>query len=343
MEKVRNTFIDELKGIAILLVVIGHILQFIFKVDVSGLLFSVIYSFHMPFFMFLAGYSLSLGHKALEFKYVIKRFFLLIIPFFVWGGVFMYIRHRDSFVGSFISMLKYPNEGLWFLWVLAFITVFIFLGQQLSLLLKNEIGFVIVALLLTGGFLVCRTALFGFDLISLHYIFFLIGYKFKPLWTGVSEKKKCIIKIFCLVLFIVLLIFWRFPGVLTFEDSFISDMWAKNSPSVVIYFVKLLCFLLKNYVIQITGIIAVIVTYQLLRRFVFELVRKFFSLLGKHTLEIYAVHVLVVYDLTINGLNVYCDALLRLVLSLALSILVGYVFSLNKYTAYAFLGKKVKK
>lgn len=78
---VRNTFIDELKGIAILLVIIGHILQYILKVPYDNFLFSLIYSFHMAFFMFLAGYSLNLGHETLELRYIIRRILVLIIPF----------------------------------------------------------------------------------------------------------------------------------------------------------------------------------------------------------------------------------------------------------------------
>ena len=88
----RNLFIDELKGIAIILVVFGHILQFVFKVDLGSFVFASIYSFHMAFFMFLSGYSLSLGHEKLELKYIIRRCCSLFIPFIIWGGcIFLYV------------------------------------------------------------------------------------------------------------------------------------------------------------------------------------------------------------------------------------------------------------
>lgn len=58
--KGRDETIDVLKGIAILLVVLGHIAA-------APKLTSVIYSFHMPLFIFISGYlaqhSLLFGKK----------------------------------------------------------------------------------------------------------------------------------------------------------------------------------------------------------------------------------------------------------------------------------------
>lgn len=59
----RNIVIDVSKGVAIILVVIGHVIQF----GTSGEgfwdnnLFKIIYSFHMPLFIFLSGYVSAKG------------------------------------------------------------------------------------------------------------------------------------------------------------------------------------------------------------------------------------------------------------------------------------------
>lgn len=50
----RNVSIDVLKGVAAWLVVLGH---FVDGKEEYHRLFNVIYSFHMPLFMFLAGYT----------------------------------------------------------------------------------------------------------------------------------------------------------------------------------------------------------------------------------------------------------------------------------------------
>lgn len=56
MEKLRNTSIDFLKGILILLVVLSHALGG----DWQWILRTAIYSFHMPMFLFISGFLLNL-------------------------------------------------------------------------------------------------------------------------------------------------------------------------------------------------------------------------------------------------------------------------------------------
>lgn len=55
-QKDRLVYIDIAKGIAIILVVIGHLLQYNFSGTYKHILFNWIYSFHMPVFMMLSGY-----------------------------------------------------------------------------------------------------------------------------------------------------------------------------------------------------------------------------------------------------------------------------------------------
>lgn len=55
-QKIRNKEIDYLKGLSIILVVVGHAIQYnICDYNVNPF-FNIIYSFHMPLFMFISGY-----------------------------------------------------------------------------------------------------------------------------------------------------------------------------------------------------------------------------------------------------------------------------------------------
>lgn len=54
MNDLRISYIDQLKGIAILLVVLGHVIGYNNCED--SFLWRFIYSFHMPLFMFISGY-----------------------------------------------------------------------------------------------------------------------------------------------------------------------------------------------------------------------------------------------------------------------------------------------
>lgn len=51
----RIEYIDRLKGLAILAVVMGHIIYFVFHLS-DDPVWGYIYSFHVPLFIFLSGY-----------------------------------------------------------------------------------------------------------------------------------------------------------------------------------------------------------------------------------------------------------------------------------------------
>ena len=80
--KARIAYIDNLKGFAILLVVIGHIIQFLYCPDKfdSNIIFRFIYSFHMPLFVIVAG----MFYKKKPIKDLVwGGIKTLIIPFYI--------------------------------------------------------------------------------------------------------------------------------------------------------------------------------------------------------------------------------------------------------------------
>lgn len=73
----REDWIDILKGIGIILVVIGHI-------SIGNSLVKWIYSFHMPLFFILSGYVFGRGKKQYTFvKFAEKRTKSILVPFVV--------------------------------------------------------------------------------------------------------------------------------------------------------------------------------------------------------------------------------------------------------------------
>lgn len=73
MIKERNEYIDWLKGLLILLVVVGHC----WLIDDS--IFTFIYKFHMPFYFGISGYLFS--NKKVFREFVKTKFKNLIIPY----------------------------------------------------------------------------------------------------------------------------------------------------------------------------------------------------------------------------------------------------------------------
>lgn len=88
----RLNYIDELKGFAILCVVIGHVMLFCLNSSDTSLCYHVITSFHMPLFAFLSGlmFKSKVGFKANATKFGMQSLKLL-IPFFTVGLAYSYL------------------------------------------------------------------------------------------------------------------------------------------------------------------------------------------------------------------------------------------------------------
>lgn len=139
MEKSKRTFFDEitiLKGIAILLVILGHAIT---QTEQQGRILStvkqVIYSFHMPLFFFASGFLslrlLDARDWRSRISYGGNRTLRLLIPYFFMGALYMfagvYYYKNPQIIGkeTIIGMVKgtNPDSELWFLYVLWLITL----------------------------------------------------------------------------------------------------------------------------------------------------------------------------------------------------------------------------
>ena len=79
-DKERNHKIDLLRGIAILLVVLGHITR-------TNTLHDYIWSFHIPLFFFISGYLYNPLKFASFETFIRKKTKGLIIPYLIFGGI----------------------------------------------------------------------------------------------------------------------------------------------------------------------------------------------------------------------------------------------------------------
>lgn len=80
----RNTFLDYLKGVAILLVVMGHSFQ-CFYFDWEPM-YLPIRMFHMPFFIALSAYFIKQSCVKADFSdYFKKKTVRLVLPVISWG------------------------------------------------------------------------------------------------------------------------------------------------------------------------------------------------------------------------------------------------------------------
>lgn len=87
MTEARNNRLDGVKFLLIVLVVVGHCIEPTrYSNVVSGGIYSVIYSFHMPLFVFLSGYFAKVTTfgewKRKVFKFL-EPFLVIMIPQFL--------------------------------------------------------------------------------------------------------------------------------------------------------------------------------------------------------------------------------------------------------------------
>ena len=131
----RNKFYDNIRGFAILLVVIGHSIQAQVTDFDANPVFELIYSFHMPLFMFISGYVNCTPDREKKYDgaWLKRRFQSLVIPFLVWIPLPYLFTHKwADFPEYVLHVIQFPDYGYWFLWVLFLNSFFFFLAWNFT-------------------------------------------------------------------------------------------------------------------------------------------------------------------------------------------------------------------
>src|SRR5574344_1383453 len=116
----RILWIDELKGITMLLVVISHLIAFGLKIDTGKDFLSIfVNSFYMPLFFFLSGLVIS---SISNIKKLCSKLFQFMMPFLIIGILCTYYRNSD--ILSFFESGK--KMGYWYLMVLSIFYILLY-------------------------------------------------------------------------------------------------------------------------------------------------------------------------------------------------------------------------
>lgn len=192
--KKRNVYIDILRAIAILLVIVGHIPYPTF----SPILHKFIYAFHIPLFFFVSGMTLSFqDYSKFNFKQMLaKRFHRIYLPYLLWGIIlafpnFSLITIPKIIYGTHQSIASVTNSSLWFLPVL-FLSliildlIFVTLTKRKK---QNKAPLVLLLFLILAIFIPKQSTIqsflyghnlpFGIDIVPMAIVFILFGYLFQ--------------------------------------------------------------------------------------------------------------------------------------------------------------------
>lgn len=200
----RLYYIDNLKGFLILLVILGHCIQFTDMDYDHNVVFRYIYSFHMPLFMAVSGFVSYKPQQ--EWLTVKKRFFQLIVPFLAWAVLGCCIK------GDFFDLwrkIQHPDSGLWFLWCLFFIVLLLKLCESVSKRMNIGLEKVVcgIALLLIGTMVALKFKLFGFQFIAWYFPFYCMGF-FARKYQDILWKMTSRVAWPMLALFVVMAYWW---------------------------------------------------------------------------------------------------------------------------------------
>lgn len=131
--------IDILKGITIILVIVGHALQGILSTsnltinmeyNTIFVLRQIIYGFHMPLFFIISGLFIDFWSKKNIKEAILQKIFRLVVPYFIWSAITaiimqLAINYTNNGLGikEFLLSPIIPFSQYWFLYVLFFLHI----------------------------------------------------------------------------------------------------------------------------------------------------------------------------------------------------------------------------
>ena len=282
--KQRNQSIDAVRGLAIVLVMLGHV--FVHNHMEDPYVYDFIKAVQMPLFMIISGYLCGQGRKILDIRtygrVLGKRAIAYLIPFFTWL-IFMHLSNlKDAFQRIFFEL----DYGLWFLGVLFILTVMVYTAQLTASCLRekypllSEVIFwgvygglcmVLVVQILTGNtFLSPYLTILYVPFYMLGYIVGNYGKRF--LCWGTKEQGKIDCKNNRLVQ----------AGALLFAIGFLYLVVARKLNSM-----ETRADVMIQMIASVLGSAAII--YGVLR-WKEGKIKNIFAKLGEYTLEIYVIH-----------------------------------------------------
>lgn len=158
----------------------GHAIQYSYSDAYDRVaLFEIIYSFHMPLFMFISGIVDYREDREIDIIWLKKRAVNLLAPFAAWIVIpFMIKGNWNELPRHLLSVLQKPDNANWFLLVLFLNCALLLIAVKCSKLLRISqsiwISLVIFLILVFTNRFVAQS--FGIGLVRTQYPFFVMGY-----------------------------------------------------------------------------------------------------------------------------------------------------------------------
>lgn len=343
MEKTRkrNQFVDIMRGIAMLLVVLQHTMSGCTIGAEKTFVFNIAWSLQMPLFILISGYVTKYSRPISDgkglWKYIKRRTIAYMLPWAVWSFLVRGVLLGQSSFFNIKNLLWNMDSGYWFLatiWTIS--TIFgsvSFIAERVSKrnILKKQI--MLLVCYLTGmALLVGIGALLGMSFfaikLTLYYMpFYYAGYLYGQLDDKIMESENgkrvidCVVAVcFAIWLFVIL----RYSLYEMSDSGFAIILRAATSLSGCIAMCGLCKGIFSN---KIGG-------------------GKILAWIGEHSLEVYLMHYLALSLIKLDKEPIFYSpmglslVLMNYIITIVLTVMVIIAINKNSMLMFTLTGKK---
>lgn len=206
--KERIYLYDNVKCLAIFLVVIGHAINFLTDYDGNNLeksMYSLIYAFHMPLFIFISGLFVKPMNEETKFpKYKVLSFVLIGIVLRIMTSIVNLLLGTSPVY----AVLDIYDTYAWFMWAMAVFTALTWLFRGLDKRLVLGLSFLVGCM---AGYDSNLGDQFALMRIVVFFPIFLIGYYLDPKTLHTMLNKNWM-KILAAVFIVAMILLFVFNG-----------------------------------------------------------------------------------------------------------------------------------
>lgn len=280
----RSLYLDNLKFILIFFVVLGHFANLNRNIPVFGMINNVIYSFHMPLFIFISGYlSKNINcHRKKEFDQVLYTYFVFEILNFIFTKL--------TSIGYGGIHIFTPTGQNWYLLGLFFWRLFL----PYCYLFKKTTSFIITVIFaLSVGFYDDFNTFLGLYRIIYFMPFFVLGSYCNDLNLLINKYIR-FRSLFIFLLFVSLIII----SILSLYNIEFSKAIAYAFTPFKGYNSQSNFELLLRFFLRIIGFFtSIIIIFFFL--FIIPKKKTFYTHFGKHTLNVFLLHMFIVLPINL--------------------------------------------
>ena len=339
----RSEYLDFCKGILIILVVAGHMIQVGSGASYvqhesfyDNIIYKIIYSFHMPFFMAISGFLYYFTTtKYSGYCIFLKKIKSIFVPIVSWSIVCSLIKYAQNLTSVNYIKVFFVDFLLnnWFLWAILYLSLAVYLLERLAKYLNiSDLYIYIFSVILTFFTPTILNFYMYSYLLPFFWGAFLIN-KYGIISKLINNDSLKTMGVCSFIIYVTLFMFWN-------RDAYIYtshlSIFTKNGILLHQLYVDIYRYLVGFFGTTLFSIIF----YYLCKRFRYVIVVE----LGKQTIGIYIIScILNLFIETLFCSFVHTFNLVWLILETVMVLFVSYYFTIlidkNNITRSLFLGR----